>query len=445
MRTPERKTKMHLLTIHNGYIKTAGMIMILLMVTIMTACGSTAQSKDVTDNNTSDQSTAEPTAVPEKEEDVTTILQTYEIGTDLPQASAYLEEGSYTQVEYAQDYVFDELGEFPVVLLADGKEITASIQVVDTTAPEVEVKDVVAAPDAEVLPEDFVESITDATKVVAAFMIAPDMTSEEVQTVVLTFTDMGGNTTTKKASLHLGIDTTAPVLSGIYDRTVTVGKAVTYKDGVTAEDDFDGSVEVQVDSSLVNIRAAGSYTVTFSATDAAGNTATQEAVYTFVESEYDSDVIDKMVDDVLDQIITDDMTQYDQAYAIYKYTYEHIAYIGVSFKADDLQTIYKGIVEGSGDCYSYAYISQVMMNKLGIPNVMVHRDSREGETNHYWLIINVGDGWYYYDSCWHRGCSFDGKTFMFTEAQRIEWTNRTENGYYFRMDPADYGVDVVQE
>ncbi len=445
MRDPGRQIRMHLQTKHkNKMTKVAGIAMLCIMTAALTACGSTAQSKDATNSNVIEEVTVTPTESAATT-DIETIEQTYEIGTELPDAKAFVAENSYSEVEYAQEYTFTEPGEYSVELTADGTKITANLQAVDTIAPVVEVKDLVAEPGSDILPEDFVESMTDATTVTAAFMTAPDLASEEVQTVILTFTDLGGNTTTKKASLHFGLDTTAPVLSGIYDRTVTVGKAVSYKDGVTAIDDFDGPVEIVVDSCLVNIRATGSYTVTYSATDSAGNTATQEAVFTFVESEYDSDEMDTLVDNVLDQILTDDMTQYEQAYAIYKYTYEHIAYIGVSFKADDLQTIYKGIVEGSGDCYSYAYISQVMMNKIGIPNIMVHRDSQPGETNHYWLIINVGDGWYYYDSCWHRGCSFDGKTFMFTEAQRIEWTNRTENGYYFRMDPEDYGVDVVQE
>ena len=48
---------------------------------------------------------------------------------------------------------------------------------------------------------------------------------------------------------------------------------VTYTDlGASASDLVDGSVSVTVDANAVNVNVLGSYTVTYSATDAANNT-----------------------------------------------------------------------------------------------------------------------------------------------------------------------------
>ncbi|MFY9311297.1 MAG: DUF5011 domain-containing protein [Bacteroidia bacterium] len=69
-------------------------------------------------------------------------------------------------------------------------------------------------------------------------------------------------------------DTTAPVVTLTGDASKTVSLQGTYtEEGATATDDEDGEVTPTV-SGTVNVNLAGTYTITYTATDAAGNVGT---------------------------------------------------------------------------------------------------------------------------------------------------------------------------
>ena len=72
------------------------------------------------------------------------------------------------------------------------------------------------------------------------------------------------------------IDTTAPVISITgANPTIVIQGGIYTDEGVTAIDDVDGTVgSAVVGTIFVDINTLGSYTVTYTATDAAGNTAT---------------------------------------------------------------------------------------------------------------------------------------------------------------------------
>lgn len=71
-------------------------------------------------------------------------------------------------------------------------------------------------------------------------------------------------------------DTTGPVIMLNGSATMTVDFKTTFTDpGATAEDDEDGTVTVTV-TGTVDVNTAGTYTLTYSATDEAGNVSTAE-------------------------------------------------------------------------------------------------------------------------------------------------------------------------
>jgi hypothetical protein len=79
-------------------------------------------------------------------------------------------------------------------------------------------------------------------------------------------------------------DTTAPSISIIGDENMEIELQSGYTEqGATAVDDEDGTVDVSI-SGTVNDDLKGEYTITYTATDAAGNTASAERIVTVVNS-----------------------------------------------------------------------------------------------------------------------------------------------------------------
>ena len=101
-----------------------------------------------------------------------------------------------------------------------------------------------------------------------------DVTSPGTYTVTYSVADSAGNTDEEVRTVIVS-DTTDPVITLTGDATVTIACGSSYTDaGATADDACDAAVQVDVDSSSVNPAVAGTYTVTITATDASGNSAT---------------------------------------------------------------------------------------------------------------------------------------------------------------------------
>ena len=74
------------------------------------------------------------------------------------------------------------------------------------------------------------------------------------------------------------VDTTPPVIEGVADITVYVGESVAYRKNITLTDNAGNEeITLSVDSAAVNTAEEGAYTVIYSATDKAGNTASKTA------------------------------------------------------------------------------------------------------------------------------------------------------------------------
>ena len=89
--------------------------------------------------------------------------------------------------------------------------------------------------------------------------------------IVYSATDAAGNTSTSTRTVNV-VDTTAPVLTVTGDNPVTAELGTTYTDAGATATDLD-TVTV-TSTSDVDTSTIGSYTVTYTATDASGNSAT---------------------------------------------------------------------------------------------------------------------------------------------------------------------------
>lgn len=261
-------------------------------------------------------------------------------------------------------------------------------------------------------------------------------------------------------------DVTAPQLLGVRDLTVALNGTVSYRDGVSAVDDVDGPVTVEIDAASVDLTAAGEYQVIYSAQDAAGNRAEQTVTVTVVEtatvdqgkdeqtedetpggsagggvplSEVTQEDVDRLCDQILGRITNSGMSQREKARAIFNYVNGHVKYVGSSDKSSWIIGAYVGFTRGRGDCYNYFACSKALLTRAGISSVDLQRVG--GNSRHYWQLVNTGDGWYHFDACPHPN-GYPLYAFMITETQARTYTEQVKDArlnYYVY----DYGACPV--
>lgn len=220
-------------------------------------------------------------------------------------------------------------------------------------------------------------------------------------------------------------DTEPPVLYGVSDKTVYVGETVSYTRGVSAWDNRDGAVQVRADASGVNLRAEGSYPVIYTATDAAGNTATKTV--TFTVRVVNTDAVNAMADDVLTTILRDGMTQWERARAIYDWVVTHMSYTAYADKTDPVAAAYYGFRNGRGDCFVYYAVSRFLLTRAGFENLEIQRDNPEKP--HFWNLVNYAGNWYHFDTCPHYA-GHPLTCFLLTDAEVKAYSENHVQDYY---------------
>ncbi len=312
-----------------------------------------------------------------------------------------------------------------IELMVNGKSVTGYIEVIDTTAPKATVNNAEVWVGEEVEAMTFIKDLEDVSDVTATYKEAPDFNKIGEQKLTLVLADSAGNVTELAATMTVQKDTQAPEFQGVADKTVFIGDSVSYKQGVSVTDNKDKELKFSVDNSKVNLKKEGTYPVTYTATDMAGNKASKKinvVVKKFVVTE---DMVNELSDKILAKITKSSMSKREVAYAIYSWTKKNISYSGDSDKSDWLAEAYRGMTNKVGDCFTYFSVAQAMLTRVGIDNMEVNRVG--GRTRHYWSLVNVGEGWYHFDSCPNR----DGKeSFMLTDKEVEEYTEKRGNNYY---------------
>lgn len=198
-------------------------------------------------------------------------------------------------------------------------------------------------------------------------------------------------------------DIEPPKLMGIADQTVYAGDAVSYLKGVTAEDDMDPAPEIRVDSREVDLTKPGSYTVTYTASDASGNLTSAAATITVLEKQpdyADLETIYTLADELLEILLEGTTGTRQQVEAIYNWARTDIRYAGHSDRTDWRQTAYNVIRSGEGDCFGYFAATKLMFERLGIPNIDVQKvRNHEDDSDHFWSLVSVdGEHYYHFDA-----------------------------------------------
>ncbi len=335
--------------------------------------------------------------------------------------------GVFSEAELSWAFVPDEPGPHVISVLVDGQENLALIEVKDTTPPTIVIGNTKGYRN-DPKPAEAFAAAEDVTGASLAYLAEPDWT-KETQDVTLIASDAYGNTGEETFTLTLVPDTVPPKLYGMKDRYCYTDEAVAYLSEVSAFDDCDGEVAVSVDASAVNSAAEGTYPVTYSATDRAGNTAKATVRFTFVRARVSEERAQEVADEYIAKILSDDMTLAEQVEAIYDYVFEHVRYSSRSNKQDWRSEAVRGLTTGRGDCFTSYAAARLLLEQTDAQIVSVTRKSTG--SHHYWMLVNIGTGWYHYDAC----SAWTGKyrCFMWTDAQ-----TRRHSKTYWRYDKSLY-------
>ena len=238
-------------------------------------------------------------------------------------------------------------------------------------------------------------------------------------------------------------DRVPPELSVPERLEVFPDETVSYKDKAVLTDNLDPAPVLEVDASAVRLQEEGRYPVFYTATDAAGNTAT--AVMTLVVTGRDTAVmqeeLETIVAETAGRLVTDDMTDTEKARAIYDYVRYQIAYAPQAAERDLVSAGYRGFTKQNGDCYINYACAKLLLDYCGIPNVDVERVSEDGSSHHYWLLVDTGSGWYHYDASPSSENDYF-YCFMKTDAELEEYCRTRSDGRrdYYTFDHELYAA-----
>lgn len=311
-----------------------------------------------------------------------------------------VEYSTYTVDPEASDLSFEltELGAHAINLISGETKAIVAIVVKDSTAPTAEGIECPCSTGYYCDPIKFVTNIVDMSAVKAAFVKEPDWNTEGTQDVEIILTDRSGNTANVKAKAVISPDKTAPVIYAAKDTFCYVGDAVAYFKEVFAEDNADPKPTLDVDKSKVDPKKAGTYDVTYTATDAEGNSSSVTVKYTFINKTVTEEKLQEAVKAVTSKIFKDGMSDAEKALAVFNYCYDNITYWGTSDKTDLMGEAYRGLTENVGDCYTFYAATYTLLQEIeGAQVLSVER--MNGKTQHFWCMVNLGSGWYHFDTC----------------------------------------------
>ena len=311
-----------------------------------------------------------------------------------------------------KEFVPDTVGHYAVSLLIDGEPELVLVEITDTTPPQLSGGTLTRYLNHPV-PADTLVTATDVSPVVVTYDAEPDWTLSGEQIVSLTATDASGNAAHTNVRLSLVQDTEPPVLYGVKMKYFYVDEPYTYLEGVTAIDNADGEVAITVDTSEVPQNRTGGYFIRYTATDAAGNS-TSLGTYVMIKPAGNSAAkLAPYIDRIVAKIFTDDMTLGQKVVAIYDYVYRNVTYAATSDKTDWRKEALRAVRKGRGDCFTSNCLARALLERTEAEVFPMQRKSYN--SNHYWLLVNIGTGWYHFDATCSREHSF--KCCMWTDAQ----------------------------
>ena len=243
----------------------------------------------------------------------------------------------------------------------------------------------------------------------------PDISVEGIVNAPVKLTDNYGNTSVVQASFIVTKDTTAPVIHGIKDISVTQGENPDLSTGIYATDDTTDNISVRIDASKLEISVPGTYEITYIAKDDAGNTATTVSKVTVNKKPVNKTAsanksavkkttkvkkkpaygkVDQLASKLLKKLKRG--SDVETARAIFKWVHNNIHYVHNASRLTGKKAAYYGLTRRSGNCRVFAWTSKILLDKAGIRNMIVSR--YPVTTRHFWNLVYMNGGWYHCDA-----------------------------------------------
>ncbi len=192
--------------------------------------------------------------------------------------------GSLEDVGFSGNVDTTTLGSTQAQYQYKGETYPFTVKVEDTLGPELEVRDVVVDVNSPVTAQDFVVSVSDASRYAFRMDGASAPGEKGSTTVTITAKDEYDNITTKTAQLTREVDEVAPTIEN-FEESISLLQGDTYiPHTYQGSDNFDVNPEITVDGALVNTAIPGTYTASYTVTDKAGNQTTYQQAVTVVEN-----------------------------------------------------------------------------------------------------------------------------------------------------------------
>lgn len=287
---------------------------------------------------------------------------------------------------------FNHVGNIPVYFLYRGESMSTFITVVDTIKPYGEAQEGLTFLGTEISASQLVKNIKDATDVRVSYVTRPNLNKAGVQSVTVRLTDEGGNTYDVESSLRIMQDEEPPKLHGVSDFSYYPGER-NFLYGVSASDNIDPNPTITVDRSKVDETTRGTYPVTYTARDKAGNESSKTINVTVqLKTPYEpkrstgNAQLDALADSILSRIIDGDMTPYQQAYAIQRWIHRSFVYRAQPNRTNLVAGAITGLSKRTGDCYIFSFTNQAMLTRAGISNYGLTSDTG----SHAWTMARIG-------------------------------------------------------
>lgn len=311
---------------------------------------------------------------------------TLELGTELTADMLLLNPEKDSDLLDAQrlQEISGVVGTHEVTASTGSSHATCEVTVRDTTAPTLKLQTVRRYPGEKAKLGDYLASVSDAAGYPQIRFAGeePDYSQKGEFTVVIEAEDKYGNVAREETILWISDNMNPPEIKGA-DEPLSMEKYTEpdFLAGVSAKDDETGNCTITVDTSKLDNTKAGTYFITYSATDGSGNVGTYKRKVIVEPNEEDTAAMVKMIAESLP----------NDPEAIRDYVRETIAYSS-SWGGDD--PVWHGFTTSSGNCYVHALSLQALLEYRGYETQLIWVTNK----SHYWLIIKLEDGWRHIDS-----------------------------------------------